>query len=79
MAEEAEIMDQFLFTNGTLLNKKILVILSSLTRLFVSIDAVSENIYDKVRVPVNKQKLNSGRLSVMKKMLKIRKIEKFAW
>ena len=43
-------MDQFLFTNGTLLNKKNseIILESSLTRLFVSIDAVSENIYDKV-------------------------------
>ena len=72
MAKEAEIMDQFLFTNGTLLNKKNseIVLKSSLTRLFVSIDAVSENIYDKVRVPVNKQKLNSGRLSIIEKNVK---------
>ena len=64
-------MDQFLFTNGTLLNKNSEIILeSSLTRLFVSIDAVSENIYDKVRVPVNKQKLNSGRLSIIEKNVK---------
>ena len=72
MAEEAEIMDQFLFTNGTLLNKKNseIILESSLTRLFVSIDAVSENIYDKVRVPVNKQKLNSGRLSIIEKNVK---------
>ena len=42
MAEEAEIMDQFLFTNGTLLNEKNsnLILKSSLTRLFISIDAL---------------------------------------
>ena len=28
---------------------------SSLTRLFVSIDAATEKVYDKVRIPVNKK------------------------
>ena len=52
MAEEAEIMDQFLFTNGTLLNEKNsnLILKSSLTRLFISIDAATNETYDKVRI-----------------------------
>ena len=54
MAEEAEIMDQFLFTNGTLLNEKNsnLILKSSLTRLFISMTFTNET-YDKVRIPVN--------------------------
>ena len=64
MAEEAEIMDQFLFTNGTLLNKKNseIILNSSLTRLFISIDAATNEIYNKVRVPVNKKIKNANRL-----------------
>ena len=64
MAEESKIMDQFLFTNGNLLNDKNsqLILNSSLTRLFVSLDAATEETYDKVRVPVNKKILNTNRL-----------------
>ena len=50
MAEDAKIMDQFLFTNGTLLNEKNSekILNSSLTRLFISLDAATESTYDKV-------------------------------
>ena len=52
MASKANIMDQFLFTNGTLLNEKNsnIILNSSLTRLFISIDAATESTYDKVRI-----------------------------
>ena len=64
LAAKAGIMDQFLFTNGTLLNKKNseIILNSSLTRLFVSLDAATESTYDKVRIPVNKKKINTNRL-----------------
>jgi len=64
LAAKAKIMDQFLFTNGTLLNKKNseIILKSSLTRLFVSLDAATESTYDKVRIPVNKKKINTNRL-----------------
>ena len=72
MAKNSDIMDQFLFTNGTLLNDKNsqIILNSSLTRLFVSIDAASEEVYDKVRIPVNKKIINSGRLSLIEKNIK---------
>ena len=72
MAKTSEIMDQFLFTNGTLLNQKNseIILNSSLTRLFVSIDAATEKTYDKVRIPVNKKIMNSGRLSLIEKNIK---------
>lgn len=65
LAAKAGIMDQFLFTNGTLLNRKNseIILNSSLTRLFVSLDAATESTYDKVRIPVNKKKINTNRLS----------------
>ena len=44
---------------------------SSLTRLFVSIDAATEKVYDKVRIPVNKKILNSGRLKAIEENIKI--------
>jgi len=68
-AEEAEIMDTFLFTNGTLLNKKISEILinSSLTRLFVSLDAATIETYDKIRLPVGKSRLSNNRLEILEK------------
>ena len=68
-AEEAEIMDTFLFTNGNLLNQKNSEILlnSSLTRLFVSIDAATRETYDKVRIPVGKSRLNLDRLEMLEK------------
>ncbi len=64
MAEESEIMDQFMFTNGTLLNDKNskIILDSSLTRLFISIDAATSETYDKVRIPVNKKALKENRL-----------------
>ena len=58
-AKRANIMDIFLFTNGTLLNEKNinLILKSPITRLFVSIDAATQETYDKIRVPVSKKKL----------------------
>ncbi len=72
MASKANIMDQFLFTNGTLLNEKNsnIILNSSLTRLFISIDAATESTYDKVRIPVNKKLLNTDRLSKIEENVK---------
>ena len=72
LAAKAQIMDQFLFTNGTLLNKKNseIILNSSLTRLFVSLDAATESTYDKVRIPVNKKKINTNRLTEIEKNIK---------
>ena len=72
MAEDAKIMDQFLFTNGTLLNEKNSekILNSSLTRLFISLDAATESTYDKVRIPVGKNKLNTNRLEALEKNIK---------
>ena len=80
MAKNSDIMDQFLFTNGTLLNDKNsqIILNSSPTRLFVSIDAASEEVYDKVRIPVNKKIINSGRLSLIeniKNFIKLRNLQ----
>ena len=72
MAEKAEIMDQFIFTNGVLLNeknsKKILE--SSLTRLFISIDAATSETYDQVRIPVGKNALKENRLKKIEENVK---------
>jgi radical SAM protein with 4Fe4S-binding SPASM domain len=69
---EANIMDIFLFTNGTLLNestaKKILD--SGITRLFISLDAASESTYDKIRIPVGKEQLKKSRLTMLEKQIK---------
>ena len=64
---KAKIMDLFLFNNGKLLNSKNseLILKSSLTRLFISIFAVSEETYDKVRIPVNIKILNTNRLAII--------------
>ena len=72
LAEKAKIMDLFLFTNGTLLNKKNSesILNSALTRLFVSIDAATEETYDKVRIPVNKKNLNTNRLEKIENNVK---------
>ena len=72
LAAKAKIMDLFLFTNGTLLNEKNseLILNSALTRLFVSIDAASKETYDKVRIPVNKKKLNTNRLEKIENNVK---------
>ena len=68
-SREAEIMDIFIFTNGTLLNEKNSKILlnSPLTRLFVSIDGVTKETYDKVRVPVGKSLYKKNRLELLEK------------
>jgi len=72
LATEANIMDIFLFTNGKLLNLKNSekILKSSLTRLFVSIDAATEETYDKVRIPVNKKILNTKRLEIIENNVK---------
>ncbi len=72
LAEKAKIMDQFLFTNGTLLNEKnaLKILESSLTRLFISLDSATEKTYDKVRIPVNKKKLNTNRLEKVEENVK---------
>ena len=68
-AREAEIMDIFIFTNGTLLNEKNSKILlnSPLTRLFISIDGATKETYDKVRVPVGKGLYKKNRLELLEK------------
>ena len=56
MAKDAEIMDLFLFTNGTLLDSKRIdmILNSSVTRLFVSIDANSHETYSIIRPTAKK-------------------------
>ena len=63
-AREAEIMDVFLFTNGVLLNEKNakMILDSCITRLFISVDATSEEAYRKIRIPVAKRLLQEDRL-----------------
>jgi len=72
LAKQANIMDIFLFTNGILLNKKNIEIIlnSTITRLFVSIDASSSEIYNKVRVPVSKNNINADRLAELEQNIK---------
>lgn len=64
MASDADIMDVFLVTNGTLLTDKYadMVLNSTVTRLFVSLDAASSDTYDVVR-PVAKGRSEDGRLA----------------
>ncbi len=71
-AKEAEIMDIFIFTNGNLLNEKNskLILNSGVTRLFVSIDAATEETYNKIRVPVSKRLLQSNRLEKLEQNVK---------
>ena len=72
-AKEANIMDIFLFTNGILLNEKNinLILNSGVTRLFISVDASSEEIYNKVRIPVSERlKNNTNRLSDLESNIK---------
>ena len=71
-AEEAEIMDVFIFTNGNLLNEKNikLILNSCVTRLFVSIDAATEETYNKIRVPVSKRLLEKNRLEILENNVK---------
>jgi radical SAM protein with 4Fe4S-binding SPASM domain len=68
-ARQAEIMDLFLFTNGSLLTeeKSKIILESSVTRLFISIDAATQETYDIVRVPV-KEKAN--KLDVLEENIK---------
>lgn len=71
-AEDAEIMDVFIFTNGNLLNEKNsrLILNSCVTRLFVSIDAATEETYNKVRIPVSKRLLEENRLKKLENNVK---------
>ncbi len=71
-AKDADIMDIFLFSNGTLLNEKNsrMILESSLTRLFISIDAASEETYNKVRIPVSKRLLDKNRLEKLENNIK---------
>ncbi len=71
-AKDADIMDIFLFSNGTLLNEKNskMILESSLTRLFISIDAASEETYNKVRIPVSKRLLDQNRLEKLENNIK---------
>ena len=81
-AKDAEIMDIFLFTNGTLLNEKNseMILNSSITRLFISIDAATEETYNKVRIPVSKRLLEKNRLEKLeanvKKFIEMRDLRK---
>lgn len=63
MAADADIMDVFLVTNGTLLTDKYadMVLNSSVTRLFVSLDAATPITYDVVR-PAVRGRTKDGRL-----------------
>lgn len=71
-AEEANIMDVFIFTNGNLLNEKNskLILNSCVTRLFVSIDAATEETYNKIRLPVSKRLLETKRLEKLENNVK---------
>ena len=71
-AEEAEIMDVFIFTNGNLLNEKNsrLILNSCVTRLFISIDAATEETYNKIRIPVSKRLLEKNRLKKVENNVK---------
>jgi len=66
-AQKDEIMDVFLFTNGTLLNEKNskIILDSCITRLFISIDAFNKETYDKVRIPVAKRLYKQDRLKAL--------------
>jgi radical SAM protein with 4Fe4S-binding SPASM domain len=69
---EANIMDIFLFTNGTLLNEKNAkkILESGITRLFISLDAATESAYDKIRIPVGKKQLQKERLKILEDQIK---------
>lgn len=71
-AENANIMDIFLFTNGALLNEKKanMILNSGITRLFISLDASTQKTYDEVRVPVAKRLLKENRLSYVEDNIK---------
>jgi radical SAM protein with 4Fe4S-binding SPASM domain len=72
LAEKSKIMDIFLFTNGTLLNeqKNKILLDSNLTRLFVSLDAATNDTYQKVRIPVSKNVQNINRLNMIENNIK---------
>jgi len=71
-AVEAEIIDIFLFTNGSLLNEKNsrMILESGVTRLFISIDAATEETYNKIRVPVGKKIIKQNRLQILEEKIK---------
>ncbi len=68
-AKEAKIMDIFLFTNGALLNdeKANMILDNHVTRLFISLDAATQESYNDVRVPVSKRLLKENRLNYVEK------------
>ena len=72
LAKNSNIMDIFLFTNGVLLNDKNSekILKSSITRLFVSIDAATSEVYNNVRIPVSNRLKNSNRLEGLEKNIK---------
>ncbi|MDC0142801.1 radical SAM protein [Candidatus Pelagibacter sp.] len=68
LAEKSEIMDIFFFTNGALLNKKNseIILNSTVSRMFVSLDAATQKTYDEIRVPLAKRLLEENRLDNVK-------------
>jgi MoaA/NifB/PqqE/SkfB family radical SAM enzyme len=79
LAKKADIMDIFLFTNGTLLNEKNskMILNSSVTRLYVSVDRATSETHNKVRLRVSDRLKDSNRLDNLenniKKFIDIRK------
>jgi radical SAM protein with 4Fe4S-binding SPASM domain len=63
-AEEANIMDILLFTNGILLTeqKSEEILNSAVTRLFISIDAATSETYNSVRIPVSSRLKDVNRI-----------------
>ena len=72
LAKKSEIMDVFIFTNGTLLNEKNrkMLLNSPLTRLFVSLDAATPETYEKVRISVTKNVQKINRLEKIEENIK---------
>ncbi len=81
-AKKANIMDIFLFTNGALLDEKKseMILNSGITRVFISLDAMSQKTYNDVRVPVSKRLLTENRLDYVenniKKLIELRNKQK---
>jgi len=71
-AEDANIMDIFIFTNGILLTpeKSQELLNTSITRLFISLDAATSETYNIVRVPVSKRLKDSNRLEDLENNVK---------
>ena len=71
-AKQSEVMDVILFTNGSLLdeNRSKMILNSSVTRLFISLDAATQETYNNVRVPVAKRLLKENRLNYVESNIK---------